>query len=563
LQTLLALPLGLLILLVGCAPQPTPSPSTPEEAADGPPWFEDVTDQVGVHFVHDPGPLEKYPMYQSIGSGVAACDLDGDGRPDLLFLTNAGPASKSTNALYRQKPDGTFEDVTRGSGLDFASFNMGVAVGDVNNDGRPDIVVTQYGGIRLFLNRGNMKFEDVTEAYGLKNPLWGTSAAFIDYDRDGWLDLVVVNYVDYEPGIPCHSRSAQPDYCGPNGLRGSPSKLFRNHEGKRFEDVSIASRIGAIAIPGLGVAVADFDGDTWPDIFVANDGQPNCLWINQKNGTFRNEAVARGVAYTQMGLSYAGMGVAVGDVDNDGQLDLYVTHYFNETNTLWKQGPRGAFRDATAAAGLTRTRQRSTGWGTLFADFDNDGWLDLAIANGAAERRPPERPRPGVAAYWSDYADRNQLLRGEGWGRFKDISNNSTAFCGYYTVARGLVAVDLDGDGGIDLVVNSIGEPAKVFRNVCPARGHWLTIRLRDPSGEGESLGAEIGVTAGGTRRMRVIAPAESFLSSGSARAHFGLGQNSSFDSIDVLWPDGTREDFPGGTTDRLLELHKGRGRRR
>jgi hypothetical protein len=499
-------------------------------------------------------------MYQSIGSGVAACDLDGDGRPDLLFLTNGGPKSSSTNALFRQKPDGTYEDVTKGSGLDFPGFNMGVAVGDVNNDGKPDILITQYGGVRLFLNRGNMKFEDVTESYGLKNLSWGTSAAFLDYDRDGWLDLVVVNYVDYDLGTPCHSRAAQRDFCGPAGLRSSASKLFHNINGKKFEDVSVSSRIGDLAAPGLGVVVADFDGDGWPDIFVANDGQPNHLWINQKNGTFQNEAMKRGIGVNQMSLSYAGMGVAVGDADNDGMIDVYVTHYVNETNTFWKQGPRGQFQDRTAASGLTATTRRATGWGTLFADLNNDGWLDIPLVNGAAERLPPSGPHPEVAPFWSDYADRNQLLQGIGGGKFKEVSRNSPAFCGYYTVARGLAAVDLDRDGGIDLVVNAIGERARVFRNVCPDRGHWLAVRVVDPRLNRDAYGAEVGVTAGGTRRMRVCSPAESFLSSSSPIAHFGLGQAAAIDSIDVLWPDGSREKFPGGPADRFLQITKGGG---
>ena len=552
--------LGLFAAVLSCSPQAAPSSgaNVGQEAPEGPAWFEDVTNRLGIRFTHDPGAIGKYPMYQSIGSGVAACDLDGDGLPDLLFLTNAGPESSSTNALYRQKPDGTFEDVSNGSGLDFPGFNMGVAIGDVNNDGKPDVLITQYGGIRLFLNRGGMKFEDVTVAYGLKNPAWGTSAAFLDYNRDGWLDLIVVNYVDYDVGTPCQSRAVQQDYCGPSGLRSSASKLFRNREGKGFEDVSVASRIGELGAPGLGVVVADFNGDGWPDIFVANDGKPNHLWINQKNGTFRNEAVTSGASCTQMGLHYAGMGVAVGDVENSGLLDLFVTHLASETNTFWKQGPRGTFRDVSATTGLTSLHRRGTGWGTLFADFDNDGFLDLAIVNGSIERQPPDGPRPGLSAYWAHYADRNQLVRGTGGGQFRDVSANTPAFCGYYTVARGLAAVDLDRDGGIDLIVTAIGERARVFRNVSTARGHWIALRLFDPKLNRDAYGAEVTVIAGGTRRLRVLSPAESFLSSSNTIAHVGLGGAATIDSIEVLWPDGTRERFPGGTVDRMVELRKG-----
>ncbi|OWK40270.1 hypothetical protein FRUB_05189 [Fimbriiglobus ruber] len=528
---------------------------------DGPGWFEDVTAKVGIDFTHDAGSLEKYLTPQSTGSGVAACDLDGDGRPDLLFLTNGGTGSKSTNKLYRQKSDGTFEDVSAGSGLDFAGCNMGVAVGDIDNDGKPDVLITQYTGARLFLNQGGMKFKDVTEEMGIKNPLWGASVAFLDYDRDGWLDLVIVNYVDFDPNWPCRTRAGQPDYCSPKVFRGTASKLFRNVGGKRFEDVSVASRIGEVAGPGFGVAVADFDGDGWPDIFVANDGMPNRLWVNQRNSTFRDEAASRGVASTQMGLAYAGMGVALGDVDNDGLFDLYNTHLVSETNTLWKQNPRGVFKDVTAAAGLTQTRWRATGWGNVLTDFDNDGWLDLAIATGGVERRPPGgTPRTGVAPHWEPYADRNQLLAGVGGGRFKDISVNSPAFCGHFNVARGLIAADLDGDGGVDLVVNAIGEKARVFRNVCPRRGHWLAVRAIEPDRNRDAVGAVVAVTAGGVRRIRLVAPAGSFLSAGPGTAYFGLGEAGSVDGFDVVWPDGTRETFPGGPTDRSLELRKGSG---
>ena len=315
--------------------------------------------------------------------------------PDLVLLTNAGPQSKSTNKVFRQKPDHTFEDVTAGSGLDFPGWNMGIAVGDVNNDGKPDIVITQLHGVKLLLNRGGMHFEDATAESGLVNLQWGASAAFLDYDRDGWLDLCIVNYVDYNPAEVCTAPAGHREYCSPHLFPGASSKLFRNRGGElakstdpkkprvAFEDVTVKSHIGEKPGPGLGIAVADFNGDGWPDIFIANDAAPNHLWINQKDGTFTEEALARGVARTVKGKAYAGMGIAVGDVDNTGLVDLYVTHLAKETNTLWKQGPPGAFRDLTAAFGLNATRWRGTGFGTVMADFDNDGWLDLAIANGA------------------------------------------------------------------------------------------------------------------------------------------------------------------------------------
>jgi hypothetical protein len=550
----------LLAVLIGCRANAPPQPPVPKEeveAPDGPAWFEDITEKAGLNFVHDPGDVEKYLMYQSVGSGCAIADLDGDNRSDLILLTNAGPQSISTNKLCRQKPDGTFEDVSAGSGLDFPGWNMGVAVGDVNNDGKPDVLVTQVDGTRLFLNRGAMKFTDATAEANISNPVWGTSAAFLDFDRDGWLDLFVVNYVNYDPTWPCLAPSGEREYCAPRVFPGTASRLFRNRGGGVFEDVSATSRIAEKVAPGLGVAVADFDGDGWPDVFVANDGTPNHLWVNQKDGTFREEAELRGVARTAAGHAYAGMGVAVGDVDNDGLLDLYVTHLTSETNTLWKQGPRGKFRDLSTEWGLLATRWRATGFGTLTADFDNDGAQDIAVVNGRVTREPVAKPKPGVAPHWAAYAERNQLFANTG-GKFRDVSHNNPALCGHFTVARGLACGDIDGDGAPDLLVNAIGEKARLLRNVAPNRGHWVAVRALDPKRNRDAVGAEVTVRAGGVSRVRVIGSADSFLSAGPAEAHFGLGAATVVESYEVAWPDGTRETFPGGPVNRQIELRKG-----
>ncbi len=373
-----------------------------------PVWFRDDTDRAGLAFVHDAGDLNRYAMPQIVGSGAALFDCDGDGRLDIYLLTNGGPKSASVNRLYKNMPDGTFQDVTAGSGLGIAGHSMGVAIGDVNNDGLPDVLVTQYGGIKLFLNRGGGKFADVTEAAGLVNPLWATSANFFDYDRDGWLDLVVVNYLDYDPSWPCTATNGAKDYCAPSVFRGTVTRLFHNRglagaggtadmPAVRFADVTVPAGLAKAPGPGLGVYCADFDGDGWPDIFVANDGKPNHLWINQHNGTFSEEAVARGVAVGVMGQAEGNMGVAIGDVNNDGLFDLYVSHLAWEHNTLWLQGPkRGVFRDRTARAGLLTAAWRGTGFGTLMADFDHDGWLDIAVVNGRVARETPT-PNPRSA----------------------------------------------------------------------------------------------------------------------------------------------------------------------
>ena len=513
---------AVLVGAAGCRPA-GPSPVVNSPPAD-PGWFEDATDRVGLDFVHDPGPTDgAHFMPQIMGSGAALFDFDGDGRLDVLLLQNAGPNSPSKNKLYKQMDGGRFQDVSAGSGLDFAGWNMGVAVGDVNNDGRPDVLITQYGGVKLFLNEGGGKFRDVTKEAGLDAPAGRTSAAFFDYDRDGRLDLVVARYVDYNPSTPCAGPSGAPDYCNPATFRGMASVLFHNVTGPdgrpRFEDVTLPSGLGRLPGPGLGVICADLDGDGWPDIFVANDGKPNHLWINQKNGTFKEEAVRRGVACSGLGLSQAGMGVALGDVDGDGMEDFFVTHLGEETNTLWMQGPRGLFLDKSGAAGLTTPHWRGTGFGTVLADFDLDGALDLAVVNGGVRRGGAVAP--GAAAlgpYWSAYAGRNQLFAGDGAGHFKDLSEGQGSLCGAVNVGRGLVVGDVDGDGAPDLLATTVEGRARLLLNRAPHRGHWLTVRTFDPEHNRDAIGAEVTVRAGDRRWLRRADPGGSYLCSGDPR---------------------------------------------
>jgi hypothetical protein len=566
-STALAVLLAVVLGSLGCS-YPKPPEVTPEPPPDGPNWFEDVTDSSGLTFTHDVGPTGTYFMPQSVGSGAACLDFDGDGLLDLYLLQGGGPDSKSVNRLFRQLPGGKFQDVTEGSGLGVNGYNHGVAVGDVNNDGRPDIVVTQYGGIKLFLNVGDGKFEDVTAEAGLANPGWGMSAAFLDYDRDGWLDLVVVNYLDYDPNRECPSPSGVKDFCGPSSFPGACSKLFRNRGpggggGQRrvgFEDVSFSSGIGRVPGPGLGVAVADFDADGWPDIFVSNDGQPNRLWMNKKNGTFAEEAVSRGVAYTSTGKAHAGMGIAVGDVNNDGLIDLYVTHLGSETNNLWQQRANGQFQDRTAEAGLSRTTWRGTGFGTVMADFDHDGALDIALVNGRVARGGVARDTD--LGFWETYAEKNQLLANDGTGKFRDISRSNPAFCGTWNVGRGLVCFDFDNDGAQDLLVTSTGAKARLYRNVAPNRGHWLTVRAVDPQLKRDAYGAEVRVRAGGKEFVRVVNPAESYLCSGSPTLHFGLAGADTVEWIRVKWPgQDAVEVFSGGPANRPRTLKRGEGK--
>ncbi len=552
------------LLLAGCGP--AAATKGDDLTFTGPGWFGDATADAGLDFVNDAGPTDgSYFMPQIMGSGAALFDFNGDGLLDVLLLQDAGPNSPAKNRLYQQTPGGRFKDVSAGSGLDFAGYNLGVAIGDVNNDGLPDVLITQYGGVKLFLNNGDGTFKDVTKEAGLDVPAWATSAAFFDYDRDGCLDLVVACYLDYDKTWGCKSPSGTPEYCGPNIFPGTVSKLFHNlaaqpSGGVRFEDVTLASGLGRLPGPGLGVVCEDFNGDGWPDIFIADDGQPNRLWINQKDGTFAEEAVKRGLAYNAVGAMPANMGVAWGDVDGDLLGDLFITHLNNETNTLWKQGPRGLFRDATSYSRLGLPRWRGTGFGTVLGDFENAGALGAAVVNGHIFRGEPA-DNPELTPYWRSYAQRNQLFANDGAGRFTDVSTANAPFCQTPRVSRGLCVGDVFNDGSLALLTTEIGGPARLYRNVAANRGHWLEVRAVDPALHRDAYGAEVTVRAGGKSWVRWIDPAGSYQCSSDPRAHFGLGQADRVDEVRILWPDGRKEIFEGGPADRRLELRRGEGR--
>jgi hypothetical protein len=532
----------------------------PDPGPGGVAWFEDVTQRVKLDFVHDCGPTGNYFMPQQFGSGAALFDFNNDGRLDIYLLNNGGPKGRP-NQLFQQMPDGTFRDVSAGSGLDIAGHNMGVAIGDVNNDGWPDVLVTQYTGVKLFLNNGNGTFTDVTREAGLENPAWGTSASFVDYDRDGWLDLVVVNYVDYDPTVRCIGATARPDFCHPRVFTTTITRLFRNR-GKQpngkpvFDDVTLASGLARQPGPALGVLCADFNGDGWPDILVANDSKPNHLWINQKNGTFREEAVQRGCATNIAGQAEANMGVVFGDVDGDGLMDLFITHLSEETNTLWKQGPVGMFVDSTRAAGLTFPRWRGTGFGVILADFDHDGAVDLALVNGRVMRA---RGAKSTGFDWGDYAERNQVFANDGRGVFQDASLANPAFCETPGVGRGLCGGDVFNRGRVDLLATYIDAPARLYRNVT-TEGHWLVVRAFAPQWKRDAYGAVVTLHAGGRKWMRLVQPGSSYLCSNDPRVHFGLGPVGKIDSIHVAWPDGSGETFPGVPADQHLTVVKGKG---
>jgi hypothetical protein len=375
----------------GCHEKTEPAATQPSHATrPAEPWLEDVTEKIGLNFVHEVGPVGTYFMPEIQGSGAAIFDFDNDGRMDVLLLQNAGTNSTAKHQLFHQESNGQFRNVSAGSGLDLAGRGMGVAIGDVDNDGNPDVLITEYERIRLFHNRGGGKFVEITQEAGLDNPHWGMSAVFFDYDRDGWLDFAVVNYIDYSPSMKCQEAQGMPGYCGPSGFQGTVPRLFRNlgarAGGIQFQDVTVSAGLGKLAGPGLGVVCADFNGDRWPDLLIANDGHVNWLLINQRNGTFDEEGAARGIAYNEMGAAEANMGVAVGDTNGDGLFDILITHLSNETHTLWKQSPRGYFVDRTSSSRVAASAWRGTGFGTILSDLNNDGAPDLIVVNGGIKR---------------------------------------------------------------------------------------------------------------------------------------------------------------------------------
>jgi hypothetical protein len=516
-----------------------------------------------------------------MGSGIALLDYDRDGDLDIFVVqgmppaaakdrTPSGLAPSPTSRLYQQVSAGHFEDVTGDVGLeDFEPYGIGVAVGDVNNDGWPDIYVSKYGRDRLWVNREG-KFEDVTAAAGIENPRWGTSCCFVDYDRDGWLDLFVVNYIDYYPSQHCIGANGTEDYCHPTRFKDSPAKLFRNVTGEvagdekskepRFKDVSFETGIDGKLGPGLGVLAADFTGDGWIDLYAANDAKANFLWVNKEGKTFQDEAIAVGAAYDAAGKPQSSMGVTSGDVNGDGRRDLFMTHLDGEYSTLYLQVSPGNFEDKTVTVGLATPTIPTTGFGTALFDLDLDGDLDLVIGNGRVRRHDGTAPGKGVD-FWKGYTERNQIFLNDGNGIFSEVAAGTDSFLADARVTRGLAVGDLDDDGDLDVVTSEVNGPARIFLNTGKWQGSWLSLRAIDPRyGERDAYGAVITVTAGNKRWERDINPGTSYLSSNDPRAHFGIGKADKVDKIAVLWPDGMKETFPGSVATARVILRRGEG---
>ncbi len=544
----------------------------------------DITNQIGIDFIHEPGGPSFF-LPETVGSGLAMLDYDGDGLLDLALRSGTAAAphpdatstSSARTRLFRQVSPSRFVDVTDLTGLGDRSYGMGIAVGDINNDGYADVYTVNFGPDRLYLNQRNGSFADITESAGIDDSAWGSSACLVDIDRDGRLDLFVAHYLDYSIPRVCTLSNGRVDYCNPMEYAGTPDRLYRNVTNSagavRFEDVSVASGIAAHAGPGLGVRACDANDDGWPDIFVANDGQASFLWINQRDGSFREAAVPLGVAYNATGAVLAGMGVAEGDVDGDGAFDIVVTNIRAGGHALYRRNG-GSFDEIGGRTGLASATYAHTGFGVALADLDHDGHLDMITANGHVYQSldrpsvlPPPAGRPDSARaqqFRQAYNDRCQLLIGDGTGRLTDVSPTTGSFGSQPQVSRGLAAGDLDGDGDIDLALTNVAGPARVYRNDFVKRGNWLVVRAVDPMlGGRDAYGAVVSVWADGRRWIRRVQPGSSYQSSDDPQLHFGLGLAAQIDHIDVQWPHGPLdiERFEGGEANVHRLLQRGQGR--
>jgi len=545
------------------------------------PIFKEVAEQAGLKFQHFNGMTGKFYLPEITGSGAALFDFDNDGDLDVFLVQSnlLEPNTTLAGTLFpwrgSQPPQGklfrndltiskdgsrklSFTDVTESSGIVANGYGMGVAVGDINSDGLPDLYVTNLGSNQMYLNKGNGKFLDVTKESGTDDPRWSTSASFFDYDRDGWLDLMVVNYADFSvTNSPnCFAATTARDYCTPRVFHAPGNRLFHNKGNGSFEDVTSAAGVDKEFGHGLGIVSADFNDDGWIDIYVANDGDPNQLWINQKNGTFSNEALLAGAAINRNGQAEAGMGVDAGDFDGNGTDDIFVTHLMDETNTLYTNMSQGLFEDRTREAGLGMPGHRFTGFGTLFFDYDNDGWLDLFTANGAVQLLPDLVRRKDPFPLGQP----NQLFHNTGKGSFVEVTDQAGPELKLIEVSRGAAFGDVDNDGDTDVLVTNNNGPARLYLNQIGNRNHWLGLKVIGKSGR-DMLGARIEVIVSEKNVLRRRARTDgSYLSANDPRVLVGLGNASQVQTVRVRWPDGSVEEWKDLKADQYINLKQGTG---
>lgn len=576
-----------LIVAQGCGPFGAGAQPAARELRDQPlsPFiFKEVAEEVGLRFQHYNGMTGKFFLPEIMGSGAALFDFDGDGDLDVfaaqgnVLEPNVKPgetlfpwrgSESPRGQLFRNDlviaKDGSrilkFTDVTEKSGIVATGYGMGVAVGDINNDGRPDLYITNLGHNQMYLNQGDGTFVEVTKKTGTDDERWSTSASFFDYDNDGWLDLMVLNYADFSVNSSpvCYAATTARDYCTPKVFRAPGNRLFHNKGDGTFEDVTVKAGIDKEFGHGLGLVTADFNGDGWTDIYVANDGDPNQLWINRKNGNFENEALLAGAAVNRDGKAEAGMGVDAGDFDANGTEDIFVTHLMDETNTLFTNLGKGLFEDRTRETGLGMPGHRFTGFGTLFFDYDNDGWLDLLVANGAVQLLPEllrkRDPYP--------LGQPNQLFHNTGRSAFVDTSSQAGEAFQLLEVSRGAAFGDLDNDGDIDVLIINNNGPARLILNKVGNRNHWLGLRLIGKNLNRDMLGAQVEIVISKERTLwRRVRTDGSYLSANDPRVIGGLGTALAVETVRVRWPGGAIEEWKNPRIDQYTTLREGTGLR-
>jgi enediyne biosynthesis protein E4 len=573
------------LLLAACGSNSNdrePTHAVSNGPASGGEWFTDRAEQAGLDFLHFNGMSGEYYYPEILAPGVALFDADGDGDLDVFMVQGRmlgkqplgqalfPPPDKSAleGHLFRNDlqihPDRTrtlrFTDVTAASGIDARGYGMGVATGDFNNDGCIDLYVTNLGRNQLYRSNCNGTFTDISKQSRTDADGWSVSAAFVDYDRDGWLDLFVGHYVNYSPdaNIKCFSLTGGSDYCSPNVYRAQPSRLYHNNRDGTFTDVTVAAGIAAEFGPALGVVTADFNGDGWIDIYVANDGQANQLWINQRNGTLKNMGLLSGSALSADGKPEASMGIDAGDFDDDGDEDLFVTNLTDEGSALYVNNGSGIFEDRRIHSGLRSASLAYTGFGTAWFDFDNDGRLDLLTVNGAVRIVPAlEQAHDPFPLH-----QRNLLFRNVGEGRFEDVTSRAGAVFQLSEVGRGAAFGDVDNDGDVDVLVGNNSGPARLLINNVGTRNHWLGLRLVGEHTPRDMLGARVAIFRNGRPTLWRRARSDgSYASANDPRVLVGLGDSTQVPRVRVLWPDGRAEEWSQVAIDRQTTLQEGGGR--
>ena len=525
--------------------------------------FRDITAQAGLRFTHNNAAFGKKYLPETMGPGCAFIDYDGDGYPDILLVNGEDwPGHKRTTStlkLYHNNHDATFTDVTAKAGLAVSLFGLGVAVGDYDNDGHDDIFVSALGQSRLFHNNGNGTFTDVTKAAGLWGPNeFSTGAAWVDYDRDGKLDLVVANYVQWsiDGDLRCTLDGTHKSYCTPESYKGTSARLWHNRGGGKFEDATQKAGLYDATSKSLGIAILDYNGDGLPDIFLANDTQPNKLYLNRGNGTFEEKAVASGVAFSEDGIARAGMGVDAADYDRSGHPSLIISNFANQMLSLYHNEGNGLFVDEAPRSEVGRNTLVTLGFACFFFDYDNDGWPDIFIADGHIENEV-ERVQKRVK-----YAEPPHLFRSLGGGKFQEVTEALGAAFAAPRVGRGAAYADIDNDGALDLLLTTNGGPAYLFRST-GVTNHSLRVKLMGTKSNRDGIGAVVRITAGNDKQntqSQMLRSGSSYLSQSELVLTFGLGSIVKADALEIQWPSGQVDKLANVAGDQTIIVQEGKG---